>query len=292
MADSDKNIVITPSRGSSTNPTIIITGGNASPVTITGLSSGSAPFLGVSGSISITGSISAFSQNNSGFTFGGTGNDFFAYYPRNTDSYPSGLFIRRGVLQLGGSNFASGLGNIRMDPSSELFYVAGRMEMIHTETYQASANTLTIAIGASHTGNALRVFKQAPGALDTTKIVAGIDNNGVVFSTAGISAAGATFNGNIILRGILAAGVTAPTILAGTTISPTTSICFISGTTLTQTITPPSGISLTGGQLTLIPTGLWSTGTSGNIALATTAVVNRALIMVYDAQTVKWYPSY
>lgn len=94
------------------------------------------------------------------------------------------------------------------------------------------------------------------------------------------------------LFGVIATGVTAPTIASAATIAPTARITFVSGVTTINTITPPAGITLTGGQIILIPTGLWATGTSGNIALATTAVVNKALIIVYDAQTAKWYPSY
>jgi len=92
-------------------------------------------------------------------------------------------------------------------------------------------------------------------------------------------------------NGVVCYGNTAPTIASGATIQPQTPVVFISGTTTINTISvPPEMVG--GGQFILIPTGLWSTGTSGNIALATTAVVNRALIMTYDAVTAKWYPSY
>ncbi len=84
----------------------------------------------------------------------------------------------------------------------------------------------------------------------------------------------------------------APTIASGTTIAPTKLISFISGTSVIQTITPPHTILETGGEITLIPTGIFTTNTSGNIALASTAVVSRALKMTYDAVTGKWYPSY
>jgi hypothetical protein len=83
----------------------------------------------------------------------------------------------------------------------------------------------------------------------------------------------------------------APTIASAATIQPLNSITFISGTTTINTITVPQEF-VGGGQITLIPTALWSTGTSGNIALATTGVVNKALILTYDATTAKWYPSY
>jgi hypothetical protein len=42
----------------------------------------------------------------------------------------------------------------------------------------------------------------------------------------------------------------------------------------------------------LIPTGVFTWTTAGNIALAGTAVVSKALTMTYDATTTKWYPSY
>lgn len=86
-------------------------------------------------------------------------------------------------------------------------------------------------------------------------------------------------------------GTFAPTLASATTISPTKTINFVSGTTAIATITVPS-ILVGGGQITLIPTGIFTTTTAGNIALASTAVVSKALIMTYDSVTNKWYPSY
>ena len=83
----------------------------------------------------------------------------------------------------------------------------------------------------------------------------------------------------------------APTIASAATIQPLTPITFVSGITTINTITVPAEF-VGGGQITLIPTGIFLTGTSGNIAVATTSVVSRALIMTYDATTAKWYPSY
>jgi hypothetical protein len=91
--------------------------------------------------------------------------------------------------------------------------------------------------------------------------------------------------------GVVRYGNTAPTIASAATIQPVTPVTFVSGTTTIDNITVPDGM-VGGGQITLIPTGLWSTSASGNIALATTAVVSQALLMTYDAATVKWYPSY
>lgn len=78
------------------------------------------------------------------------------------------------------------------------------------------------------------------------------------------------------------------------TISPTGYITHITGTTTIQTITAPSQFATTnfGGCIVLIPDGLWSTNNAGNIALATTAVVSKALTLCYDNTAAKWYPSY
>jgi hypothetical protein len=84
----------------------------------------------------------------------------------------------------------------------------------------------------------------------------------------------------------------APTIASASTIAPTALISFVSGTTAIVTITPPTSLLTTGGQLTLIPLGILTTTTAGNIALASTTVVGKALIYTYDAVTAKWYPSY
>jgi len=104
--------------------------------------------------------------------------------------------------------------------------------------------------------------------------------------------------GDLKLRSLISSGgfvatdAAAPTIASASTIAPAKQVSFVSGTTTISTITAPSPISAGGGQITLIPTGLWSTDTAGNIALATTAVVSKALILTYDTTTGKWYPSY
>jgi hypothetical protein len=84
------------------------------------------------------------------------------------------------------------------------------------------------------------------------------------------------------------------TIASASTIAPTQPVSFISGTTTISTITAPTDFAQTngGGCIRLIPTGAWATNTSGNIALASTAVVNKALEECYDNASAKWYPSY
>ena len=93
---------------------------------------------------------------------------------------------------------------------------------------------------------------------------------------------------------LASAGAVGGSIASAATIAPTAPVTHITGTTQITTITAPSQCATSGFgcQLTLIPDGLWTTGTSGNIAIATTAVVSKALVLTYDNATAKWYPSY
>ena len=111
-------------------------------------------------------------------------------------------------------------------------------------------------------------------------------------SVNGMLGKAAFLNQDVPVSGALQTIQVAPTIASATTIAPTAYITFISGTTSIATITVPQALLATGGQLTLIPTGIFATTTAGNIALITTAVVGKALIMTYDAGTANWYPSY
>ena len=86
-------------------------------------------------------------------------------------------------------------------------------------------------------------------------------------------------------------GSSATTIASASTINPTNPTNYVTGTTAINTITVPSWL-IGGGQITLIPTGAWTTTTSGNIALGSTAVPNKALTLFWDAANSKWYPSY
>jgi hypothetical protein len=104
--------------------------------------------------------------------------------------------------------------------------------------------------------------------------------------------ADATFSGSLTLPGTIATSAVAATVPSGSTITPLKAIAFISGTTVVNTISVPSNMLFTGGTITLIPTGAFTWTTAGNIALAGTAVVSKALIMTYDYGTGKWYPSY
>lgn len=83
-------------------------------------------------------------------------------------------------------------------------------------------------------------------------------------------------------------------IASASTITPTSAIHHITGTVQINTITAPSQFASSGmgGCLRLIPDAAFTTGTSGNIAIPSTAVVSRALQLCYDNGTSKWYPSY
>ena len=83
-------------------------------------------------------------------------------------------------------------------------------------------------------------------------------------------------------------------IASASTITPTSAIHHITGTVQINTITAPSQFasSSMGGCLRLIPDAAFTTGTSGNIAISSNAVVSRTLELCYDNGTSKWYPSY
>lgn len=82
-----------------------------------------------------------------------------------------------------------------------------------------------------------------------------------------------------------------PTIASATTIAPTERVTKVSGTTTIQTITVPAGTQ-PGEKITLVPTGLWVTNTSGNIGRVVTAVVSKALDLYWDPDAGVWFPSY
>jgi len=153
--------------------------------------------------------------------------------------------------------------------------------------YKTASNTNLVTIGNNCTF--IGAESRASGDNASDEVVIGYQAVGIGSNTVTI---GKSTNVANRFYGVVSTGEAAPTIASANTIAPTQPITFISGTTQINTITAPTGISTSGGQITLIPTGLFTTGTTGNIALATTAVVNRALIMTYDSTTTKWYPSY
>jgi hypothetical protein len=164
------------------------------------------------------------------------------------------------------------------DNNVALGYQAGKRRGTGVSTLLSATESIFI-------GNTARASASAM----TREIVIGSNAVGLGSNTTvmGVS----TTLGNRIF-GVASTGQVAPTIASATTIAPTKTITFISGVTPIVTITAPSLIATTGGQITLIPTGMFTTTIAGNIALASAAVISKALIMTYDATTAKWYPSY
>lgn len=78
-------------------------------------------------------------------------------------------------------------------------------------------------------------------------------------------------------------------VASATTITPTGGIFHVTGTTAIATINVPAGCD-PGCQVTIVPDALGSTTAAGNISLATTFVVNKALVLTWDGT--KWNPSY
>ena len=94
-------------------------------------------------------------------------------------------------------------------------------------------------------------------------------------------------DGTATPTGILPAQV-GSVITAASTISPNCGIHHVSGTTQIVTIALPfAGFT---GSIVLIPNAAFTTGTGFGIALASTAVIGKALIMTFDGTN--WYPSY
>jgi hypothetical protein len=142
-------------------------------------------------------------------------------------------------------------------------------------TFNGSLTATGLATTGAITGDTL-VLSGASGSLNATSISS---NNAITANNTSI----ATF---IAMSGSVG------TIASASTIAPVKEITYISGTAAIATITPQMPITGTNGTIILIPTGAFTWTTAGNIAIAGTAVVGRALHMTYTAITDKWYPSY
>ena len=155
---------------------------------------------------------------------------------------------------------------------------------------------LPVATGVSGLGTGVATFLATPSSANLrTALTDETGTGSAVFATTPTLVTpvlGAATGTSISLSSFSAVSAAAPTIASATTIAPTTPIAFVSGTTAIVNITAAAPISTGGGAITLIPTGIFTWTTAGNIALAGTAVVSRALTMTYDVTTTKWYPSY
>ena len=166
----------------------------------------------------------------------------------------------------------------------------------------SSANLATAVTG--ETGSGALVFATSPTLVTPTLTtptmtapvlgtvtsgnISACTSTSMVLVTPVLGAASATS----LVSGLIANTAVATTIASAATVAPTAPVTIISGTAAIVTITAPAPISATGGTITFIPTGAFTWTTAGNIAVAGTAVVSRALTLTFDATTTKWYPSY
>jgi hypothetical protein len=155
---------------------------------------------------------------------------------------------------------------------------------------------LPVSTGITGLGSGVATFLVTPSSANLRSALTDETGTGAaVFATSPTLVTpviGAATGTSLALSSFSAVSAAAPTIASATTIAPTTPIAFVSGTTAVVTITAATPISIGGGTITLIPTGAFTWTTADNIAVAGTAVVNRALTMTYDSVTTKWYPSY
>jgi hypothetical protein len=154
---------------------------------------------------------------------------------------------------------------------------------------------LPVATGISGLGASVAAFLATPSSANLATAVTGETGSGaLVFATSPtlVTPVLGVASATSLVSGLIANTAVAGTIASAATVAPTAPVTIISGTAAIVTITAPAPISATGGTITFIPTGAFTWTTAGNIAVAGTAVVSRALTLTYDATTVKWYPSY
>jgi hypothetical protein len=206
----------------------------------------------------------------------------FALYTNTTGS--TNTAISYGTLQqltTGSSNTAVGYNALKNIGSNSNNTALG---------YNAGTTIADGATGATVDNSIYLGYSTKASANGVTnEIVIGYNTTGIGSNTTVLG------NSSTLVTkvfGVKANGEAAPTLSNPGSISPTTSVVFVPGGNPLSTITPPAGFANTGGQITIIPTGVFTTTTAGNIALSSTTVVNKALIMTYDAGTAKWYPSY
>jgi hypothetical protein len=88
---------------------------------------------------------------------------------------------------------------------------------------------------------------------------------------------------------VRASTISAP-VASTNVITPSGSIFHVTGTATIAGINALTGYP--GSTITIIPDGAFNTVTGGNIAIGSTAVVGKALVMTWDPARQLWYPSY
>ena len=91
--------------------------------------------------------------------------------------------------------------------------------------------------------------------------------------------------------GLAATAAATALTVSSNTIAPTAALHSI-GAGLIKTITVPAIMAGQGGSFSVIPTAAFTTDTTANIGLASTATIGRVMTFTYDSGAGKWYPSY
>lgn len=180
-----------------------------------------------------------------------------------------------------------GVKNIALTPFTKISNVAAPTGNSYHEMLSDSASNPVVKLSHSHATTPQGVRMTFSG---------GAPNNGTQYfwfleDNANTKAA-LWSNGTISLSGFVSTLAAAPTYtITANAITPTAQIGFV-GAGLIKTIDAPSRISTSGGTITIIPTAAFTTDATGNIAIASTAVISRAMTFTFDTTTNKWYPSY
>ena len=220
------------------------------------------------------------------------------------------LSIAAGVVLVGGVSYpipagtvgiAAGTGTVRIaidtsvtPPTGKVYYTPGM-----SVTCAGLGSCTTPVAGAAFSTDDLQVATwtstsntfDANGSTDLRGIISRnrtLTGSGLISSTSGHTQT-ISVNTAVLPIFTLSPG-TGLALTSGSTIAPVNRVHHVTGTSTISTITATGVID--GEILVLIPDSSFATNTSGNIALGSTAVVNRALQFVWDATAAKWYPSY
>ena len=206
---------------------------------------------------------------------------------------------------IGEYNFAGGFEALRSNNNGVENTAVGALALLANAGGDYNTAVGLSALGTQISGNSNVALGYYSGNYETGSNAFYINNqdrtntagdkaSSLMYGTFNTTAATQTLaiNGTLAVSEITGTRAAAATIASAATIAPTKSITFISGTAAVVTITAIAPFTTGGGTITLIPTGVFTWTTAGNIALAGTAVVSRALTMTYDSTTTKWYPSY
>jgi hypothetical protein len=190
----------------SSNEIVIASNGVGLGSNTTVLGTSSTTSATIYGTLNLTRGISS----SGGFTFGSpSGTTFMVFIPQTSCSN-GGLWIRDGNFQLGGSVFGTGNGAFNYSPCGEGFAVYGWSTFNNSYNYQSGRAPLRLNAAPTQSVPILAAYKQTSdgtqlsNTFTTTNMVAGIDQNGALFSSVGVSAAGGiTFASNVQANGYI-----------------------------------------------------------------------------------------